>query len=320
MKSRRFVMVGGVLLAGFAAVNLVAYRHARSMLVFAESGSKTPAAYKLSRGEKLLVLSKGVSFPHIVDKSTPEARGLPYSLARIPTRDSFLEVWTIPAKQSRGSILMFHGYGASKDSLLNAAAPLHELGYDLVLVDFPGYGGSPGSMTTIGYREAESVKTVFDWKRRRTTGHIVLYGVSMGAASVLRAVGVFGVSPDAVILESPFDRLSTTIGHRFTEMGLPAFPFTQLLLFWGGRLAGMDAFAHDPAVYARSVQCPTLLMSGTLDRYVYPDEARSVFSSLAGAKTLKMFEGLGHQDLSVGDPKEWKIEVAQFLGVVGRKT
>lgn len=311
---RRSCLAAGLFIATVvAAVNIVAYRHAHAMMVFVDAGGKTPAAIHMSRGQKLLVLLTGVRLPHIVNPVTPASRQLDYSVVRIPTNDSFVEVWTITAKSSRGNILMFHGYGASKSSLLNAAVPLHQLGYNVTLVDFPGYGGSPGSMTTIGYREAESVKAAFDWSQSNSSGPIVLYGVSMGAASVMRVVGVLGVSPDAVILEAPFDRLSTTTGHRFVEMGLPAFPFTQLLLYWGGRIAGMDAFSHNPVEYAAHIQCPTLLMAGGKDRYVHLTETEAVFSALAGPKTLKVFDGLGHQDFSQGEPKQWRTEVALFL-------
>ena len=90
------------------------------MMFFADGGSKTPAANHLSLSEKALVLLTGVRLSHIGDSVTPESRHMTYAVVRIPTRDSFLEAWTITAQASRGNILMFHGYGASKSSL-----PLH---------------------------------------------------------------------------------------------------------------------------------------------------------------------------------------------------
>ena len=57
----------------------------------------------------------------------------------------------------------------------------------------------------------------------------------MGAASVLRSVHSCGVQPDAIIAESVFDRMLTTVRHRFELMGVPSFPCAELLVFWGGR-------------------------------------------------------------------------------------
>jgi alpha-beta hydrolase superfamily lysophospholipase len=319
-KPRRALAAAAIAsLAAFAALNAVAYRHARAMLVFSKSGEKTKPAPSLTRLQKLAVLLEGVNLPHIPDSDDPSSRGLAFRSVRIPYGSSYLDAWEIAARKPRGRVLMFHGYGASKSSLLNAAALLHGLDLDLVLVDFPGYGGSPGTMTTIGYREAEAVRAVYEWSCDRSiSGPLILDGVSMGAAAVLRAVGVLGASPDALILESPFDRLSNTTRHRFAAMGLPSFPFVDLLLFWGGQLAGMDAFAHDPAAYARGVRCPTLLMAGDRDRYVLPEETQAVFSALAGPKTLELFPGAGHEDLSKASPRLWRSRAAAFLAPLER--
>jgi hypothetical protein len=41
------------------------------------------------------------------------------------------------------------------------------------------------------------------------------------AAAILRAVSAHELSPDALILECPFDRLLTTVQNRFAAMRLP---------------------------------------------------------------------------------------------------
>ena len=82
---------------------------------------------------------------------------------------------------------------------------------------------------------------------RTDGGRLVLFGKSMGAAAILRAVGVPRVKADRLVLENPFDRLVTTAGHRFGAMGLPAFPAANLLVFWGGVQLGLDGLAHAPS-------------------------------------------------------------------------
>jgi alpha-beta hydrolase superfamily lysophospholipase len=60
-------------------------------------------------------------------------------------------------------------------------------------------------------REAEDVAAAFVYARESWPGQpIVLYGVSMGSAAILRAVAVEGVRPAGLILEGAFDRLLTT--------------------------------------------------------------------------------------------------------------
>src|SRR5262249_1798820 len=98
------------------------------------------------------------------------------------------------------------------------------LGYSTFLVDFRGSGGSGGNVTTIGVSEAEDVASAWEYARKLTPGQpVVLFGQSMGAAAVLRALSLRTAEPAAVVLECPFDRLLSTVENRFTSMGLPAF-------------------------------------------------------------------------------------------------
>ncbi|NJR40440.1 MAG: hypothetical protein HC781_18420 [Leptolyngbyaceae cyanobacterium CSU_1_4] len=87
---------------------------------------------------------------------------------------------------------------------------------------------------------------------------MILYGASMGAVAVMRAVAIEKIEPVALILESPFDRLLNTVRHRFEVMGIPSFPSAELIVFWGGVQLGIDGFNHNPVDYARSIDCPRI--------------------------------------------------------------
>lgn len=301
-------------LAAIAALQAVAYRHARAMVCFVPEGERTAALERLDTFSRLKVLLLGVNLPRPRNRKDPAEVGLRFTTRRLTLpRGGELEVWEIPAARSRATVALFHGYADSKASLLSAAKEFHAFGYATVLVDFRGSGGSTGDTTTVGYREAEDVATVSSWLVARDSRAPLLYGVSMGAAAVLRAVGQLGAASAGLILEAPFDRMVTTAGHRFEKMGLPAFPFAQTLVFWGGRIAGFSALSHDPMDYARGVDVPTLLMYGDQDAYIRMAEVRAIFENLRGRKSFKVFEGLAHQQFVSLRPAEWKSAVAAFL-------
>ncbi len=135
------------------------------------------------------------------------------------------------------------------------------MGYAAFLLDFHGSGGSRGSDTSIGVREADDAARAVEYVRRKFPNRrLILYGQSMGSA--FGAIAVNGVRPDAIIVECPFDRLLSTASNRFAAMGLPAFPAAHLLIFWGGVQQGFNAFRHNPVEYARNVACPVLLLHG----------------------------------------------------------
>ena len=102
----------------------------------------------------------------------------------------------------------------------------------------------------------------------------------------------------SLVLENPFDRLVTTVGHRFESMGLPTFPGAQRLVFWGGVQVGFNGFRQNPVEYAQTVRVPTLLLIGEQDPRVHVDEVESIASALLGPKQVVVFPGAAMLDCS----------------------
>jgi len=53
--------------------------------------------------------------------------------------------WLAPGRPGRGGVLLVHGLGSDRRSMLPRARWLHGLGYTVLLVDLRGHGESPGS-------------------------------------------------------------------------------------------------------------------------------------------------------------------------------
>lgn len=314
MKLRtRIVLVMAVI--GTLSLNAVAYMQARSMTRYATSGPRTARPEKLGLLARLRVILTGVNVPRPRNASTPADVGLPFATVPLVSRDGVaLEAWHIPSGRRNPIILGFPGYAASKSTLLPSARALHDLGYDTLLVDFYGAGGSSGNETSLGYREAEDVAAALRYAREaHPERKVALYGFSMGAGAILRAVAVEGARPDAIILEATFDDLLSTAKNRFRSMTLPATPFAELLLFWGGVQWGFDPFAHNPADYARTVQCPTLILHGEKDVRATPEQAERVVQATGGRAKLVLYAGVPHMLIVEARPAQWKRDVAEFL-------
>lgn len=306
-------LLGGA--AGFLALNAVAYRHALAMTHYGPPTlTRTGKPDQLGWGAKAGVLLLGVTVPRPVANRTPANLGLKFKTLSLASRDETkLEAWRIPLPKSRGIAVMLHGYAAEKSTMLGEAAVLREFGYESLLLDFRGSGGSGGDDTTVGWSEAEDAAAAIELARKLAPGKTLLvYGKSMGAASALRAAGVLGAAPDAMILEAPFDTLIRTTQRRFKMMRLPPWPFTSLLLYWGGWRAGFSADAHQPMLYAKGVQCPTLVFQGGKDKYVLVEDAERIAANLPRGR-LVVFPESGHGELAKSAPEEWRRELTAFL-------
>ena len=308
-----------LIVTSVVAANVVAWLHARAMSRFVRTGERTASPEKLGGLAKARVLLTGVTLTRPENRRTPKDMGWEFETVCFRGAKGIqLEAWLVPTAPptANGIVLLFHGYGASKDSLLQPAAEFRALGWDTLLVDFHGSGGSAGETTSVGWHEAEDVAAAFAEAAKLAPGKSrVLYGVSMGAAACLRAIHAHDVKPDALILECPFDRMLTTVQHRFQAMRVPSFPFAELLVFWGGQIGSFDAFAHNPVDYAPSVGCPTLIMHGAKDPRVSVHELERIYKRLGGGKALVVFEKLGHQSYAEADVNAWRLEVKRHLAL-----
>jgi alpha-beta hydrolase superfamily lysophospholipase len=308
---RRRLAIALVALA--VLLNAAAFMHARAFTHYAVGGSRSSGVLRGGVWGKLKTLATGVTLPRPENVYTPADADLSFTTHKIASGAATLEAWHVPAERSRGLVLLFHGHGGCKCRLLNEASGFHEMGFSTLLVDFRGSGGSSESVTTIGVFEADDVAAAVTYARSQwPDDRQVLYGQSMGAAAILRAVAA-GTPADVVVLECPFDRMLTTVEHRFELFGMPAFPCARLLMFWGGVQNGFDAFAHNPVDYAAAVWCPTLLMHGAKDRLVRTAEAEGIFAALAGPKRWELFDDAGHEPYCVSCRDRWATVVPEFV-------
>ena len=317
--SKRWVAY--LVLAGLLALlslNAVAYRHATAMMEFSPTGARTAPPEQLGIAGKTKVLLTGVTLPRPLNNTSPTDAEMDYETHTFPNlKGDRLESWYIPNNQTDFLVLLFHGYAASKESLLPIARKLHQMEYSSLLVDFYGSGGSSGNGTTIGFFEADDVLAAFTYAQDTwPNSPILLYGISMGGSAVLRSIAIHGLQPQGLIIEATFDRLLTTVGNRFAAMNLPATPFANLLVFWGGWKAGFEGSKHNPSTYAQSVTCPTLILHGGRDRRVTTEQARMVYSNLKGWKRFSEYPKAGHALVIKNDPQQWQQDIKTLFEAI----
>jgi pimeloyl-ACP methyl ester carboxylesterase len=315
-KAKSWLALGAlVVVAGFAGLNALAFNHAEAMLRFSNGGPRTTTPEQLGFLGRVKVLLSGVNIPR------PASHGLPSELVSVCRALSVpepsgitLASWYCNRGRGTPMVILFHGYSAEKTSLLGEARAFLELGASVMLVDFRGSGGSSESYTTVGVHEAEDVAAAVHYAQGKLShSKVFLFGRSMGAAAILRAVHANAIQPDGMILEAVFDTLLNTVRHRFRAMRVPPFPSAELLVFWGGQQWGFDGFEHNPSAYAASVHCPTLLMHGARDLRVSLTEAHRVFEAIPGTKEFVTFEQSGHESYLSNHASQWRSAVERFI-------
>lgn len=289
-------------------MNGLAALHAWNFTHYSTSTQLIPKQpHELSLSQKVQAILTGVPIPRPMTGETPCQT---YEVRRIGNR---LEAWIILHQKPKGTIVLFHGYGSNKSSLIGKADILYRLGYNCLLVDFYGHGGSLGNSTSIGFHEAQDVQQAVEYAQARFKGPYFLCGTSMGAAAVMRYVKTNTKPIAGLILECPFSSMKQTVINRFEAMGIPDFPLADLLLFYGSIENNFWAFNHNPVDYAQAIHIPVLLFCGQLDERVKPHETRAIFKNLKGPKQLVWLPHAGHADYLKHYRKAWTQEVKKFL-------
>jgi alpha-beta hydrolase superfamily lysophospholipase len=181
------------------------------------------------------------------------------------------------------------------------------------LLDFRAHGGSQGNTCTIGYDEAEDVKLAYDQLRSEGEKNIILFGASLGAATITKSVSDYKLSPSKIILDMPFASLSDAVRGRLKIMGLPPEPLGTLLTFWGGTTHGFWAFSHNPYEYVRKIKCPVLLQRGRMDQRVTQEETEKIYANISSPKKLVIYQNSAHESLFKKETAKWISEVTAFL-------
>lgn len=240
---------------------------------------------------------------------------IPYDTVQLKTSNGLqLESWWLKTDSARGTVILFHGLNSNKGNVLGEAQEFLSLGYNAMLVDIRAHGNSDGTINTIGYEESEEVKLAYDHVSKMGETNIVLWGMSLGAVIISKAIWQYDLRPQKVILEMPFNRLQDHIRARARISGFPGEPFGFLVTFWTGLEQGYWGPGHNTEKYVQEIKCPVLLQWGNADDYVLKKETDKIFNAIGSAeKELKVYAGAEHGPLLAADASEWIETVSQFL-------
>ncbi len=298
----------------FILINIIVAFHAYKFTHFYEAGEvATNKQEEKTSWDKTKEILFGIN---AVKQQNTNASDSTYKIIILTTKDSIkLEGWYIPAADSaKGTICMFHGHGGKKSGNNAEAEVFHKLGYNTLQIDFRAHGNSGGNTCTIGYDESEDVKLAYDYIKNNGEKNIVLWGISMGASTITKAVKDYQITPSKIILEMPFGTIEDAVVGRVKMMGLPPQPISTLLTFWGGAEHGFWAFSMKPQEFAASIKCPVLLQWGRNDPRVSKSEEDILFKNISSTnKKFVVYETAGHESLCKKETEKWDAEITAFL-------
>jgi fermentation-respiration switch protein FrsA (DUF1100 family) len=207
--------------------------------------------------------------------------------------------WFVPAVggDSGAAVVVFNGNAGNRSLRAPLAASLSMEGFSVLLFDYRGYGGNPGSPSEEGLKaDARAARTYLESREDVDPAKVVFFGESLGAAVALEAA--VERPPAALVLRSPFTSL-TDIGRRH-------YPFLPVGLLLADRYPSIELIDR--------LGCPLLVIAGESDWIVPMSQSRELYEAAPGGdKRFLSLPGVGHNDYDLLAGRRLITETAGFI-------
>jgi pimeloyl-ACP methyl ester carboxylesterase len=238
--------------------------------------------------------------PKVYEKSAPH---LPFEDLHIPVnRTDSIHAWWIPAASAK-VILMFHGNGyVLEEMATDEAVSLHEIGANLLLVDYRGYGGStpltPNESTV--QADARAALAYLTTSRGISAANIYVLGRSIGSGPATQ-LAVDNPVLGGLVLESPFSSIDDAAqAMSITEI----YPIHWMLRTHFNNLSKIA-----------EVRMPVLVICGTADTLTPAWMAKAIFARANQPKKLDLIPNAGHNDLLLVGGQALTKALKDFVGL-----
>lgn len=246
----------------------------------------------------------------------PEQLQLSYEDVALTTADGVaLHAWYFPAvSEAKGTVLFLHGNGENISSHIIATHWLPGVGYNLLALDYRGFGRSAGRPSMAGVHL--DIDAAMQWLADKTPADqpLIIYGQSLGGALSITSASRLPATQKqrlaAVVADSPFSSPRLIAREKLSEFWL-TWPF-QHPLSW------TISDEYSPiASLAQLAPIPLLLIHGSDDVVVPASHSARLFAAAAEPKAYWQVPDIGHIEFPRDEVNQQQLQ--RYLDAVVRR-
>lgn len=215
-------------------------------------------------------------------------------------------------------VIVFHGYTSEGSHMKKYVKRFYDLGYGVLALDARAHGASEGDICGMGWLERKDALRWIDMLIQKNVDcKIVLFGVSMGGATVMMTAGEEELPSQVVagIEDCGYTSVWDEFGYRLKKMfRLPSFPIlnlASLITKWRG---GYDFKEASAIEQVKKCSIPMLFIHGEKDKFVPFSMLDKLYNAAECDKRKLIIPGAGHTKSASTDPDTYWGTVEEFLG------
>ena len=229
-----------------------------------------------------------------------------------------LAAWYVRAEGAQGTVVCMHGYHGSPMSDFSLAVQFfHERGWNVLLPHERAHGESGGNYLTFGIKERFDCR---DWaaavdKKNGGALPIILYGVSMGASTVLMASST-GLSENVkcIIADCGYTSPRDEIAHVLkVSYHLPLFPTLAISDMLARSIADFSLSEYSTLDALAENKIPVLFVHGDADTFVPSYMSEKNYEACKAPKELLIIKGSPHAVNYALGRKEYEKKIIEFM-------
>ncbi|MGH8668204.1 MAG: alpha/beta hydrolase [Burkholderiales bacterium] len=247
--------------------------------------------------------------PHRHIVGTPGLYGVEYHPVEFKAEDGTgLFAWFLPARgKPRGSVLYLHGNAENISTHFANVAWMPAAGFNVLALDYRGYGGSQGSPTLEGVQlDIDAAMRTLLARPGVDPSRIIIFGQSLGGALAIHyaAHSEYRANVRAIVIDSAFSDYRRIVRDKAASFFL-TWPFQWLL-----PQTVDNNFSPAASVHAVS-PIPLLFIHGERDSVVPVEHSKRLYARAAEPKEIWVVPDAGH--IQAVRKKDVRKRLAEFL-------
>ena len=219
-------------------------------------------------------------------------------------------------KESKIWVIAVHGYTDSANFMVPAAKQFLNYGYNVLMPDLRAHGKSEGKYIGMGWLDKDDIILWIDYLIA-TYGNIkiILYGISMGAATVMMASGENLPSNVRMVIEdcgytSVWDEFAYELKYLFK---MPKFPALYNANIITKIKAGYSLKKASCIKQIKKSKLPILFIHGDKDKFVPFYMVNKLYEAAGEKKEKLVVQGAAHAEARLINSEKYWHTVRKFI-------